>query len=167
MSKETAVGYNVGGLVYLKYNYRYRSQFGEPNNEWLEDVEITSDELLGAYTKVEDEAMNIAFGARRKRRLNRVFDLIGFAYPDYCFPARKQGTKRKIASTASSAAPMSKNTKVLSHRPKLHSLERAITVSASEKMEVVEYVEAIPLTLDIRPIAVAEVTVAEVEKIEP
>jgi hypothetical protein len=37
---------------------------------------------LGAYTKAEDEAMNTAFGARGKRRLNRVFDVIGFGYPD-------------------------------------------------------------------------------------
>jgi hypothetical protein len=33
---------------------------------------------LEAYTKAEDEAMSTAFGARRKRRLNKVFDVIGF-----------------------------------------------------------------------------------------
>jgi hypothetical protein len=44
---------------------------------------------MGAYTKAEDEAMNIAFGAHWKKRLNRVFDVIGFVYPDYCFPAQK------------------------------------------------------------------------------
>jgi hypothetical protein len=33
---------------------------------------------LGAYTKTEDEAMTTAFGASIKRRLNRVFDVIGF-----------------------------------------------------------------------------------------
>jgi hypothetical protein len=33
---------------------------------------------LGAYSKAEDEAMTTAFGARGKRRLNRVFDVIGF-----------------------------------------------------------------------------------------
>jgi hypothetical protein len=48
----------------LKYTYRYRSQFGEPNGKWLEAIAATADDLLGAYTKVEDEAMNIAFGAR-------------------------------------------------------------------------------------------------------
>ena len=51
--KETAVGSSEGGLVYLRYTYRYRSQFDEPNDDWLEAVETTSDELLGAYTKAE------------------------------------------------------------------------------------------------------------------
>jgi hypothetical protein len=38
--------------------------------------------LLGAYTKAENEAMNTVFGACGKRRLNRVFNVIGFAYPN-------------------------------------------------------------------------------------
>jgi hypothetical protein len=33
MPKETAAGSSEGGLVYLKYSYRYKSQFGEPNYE--------------------------------------------------------------------------------------------------------------------------------------
>ena len=78
MLKETAAGSSIGGLVYLRYTYRYRSQFDKSNEDWLEAVEATSDELLGAYTKAEDEAMTIAFGARGNRRLNRVFDVIGF-----------------------------------------------------------------------------------------
>jgi hypothetical protein len=45
---------------------------------------------LGAYTNAEDEAINTAFGAHGKISLNRVFDVIGFVYPDYFFPARKQ-----------------------------------------------------------------------------
>jgi hypothetical protein len=67
MPKETIVGSSEGGLVYLRYTFRYRSQFDELNDYWLEVVEATSDELLGAYTKAEDEAMTIAFGARGKR----------------------------------------------------------------------------------------------------
>jgi hypothetical protein len=63
MPKETAVGSSQGGLVYLRYTFRYISQFVEPNDDWLEAVETTSDELLGAYTKAEDEAMIIAFSA--------------------------------------------------------------------------------------------------------
>jgi hypothetical protein len=120
MPKETATSSSEGGLVYLKYTYRYRSQFDEPDDEWLEAIEATSEELLGANTKGKDEAMNTAFGARRKRRLNRVFDVIGFVYPDYFFLARKQGTKRKIATMTSSATLKPKRTKVVIHRPKLY-----------------------------------------------
>jgi hypothetical protein len=61
--------------------------------------------------------------AEKKKRLNRVFDAIGFVYPDYCYPPR--GQKRKGATsgkvTASAApsepTPKSKKLKVLTHRP--------------------------------------------------
>jgi hypothetical protein len=76
MSKETAAGSSQGGLGYLKYTFRYMSQFDEPNDDWLDAIEATSDELLGAYSKAEDDAMTTAFGARGKKRLNRVFDVI-------------------------------------------------------------------------------------------
>jgi hypothetical protein len=105
MPKEAAIGSSEGGLIYLRYTYRFRNQFDQPNDDWLEAVEATSDELLGAYTKDEDEAMTTAFGTRGKRRLNRVFDVIRFFYPDYCFPAQKQGLKRKMAASSSSTAP--------------------------------------------------------------
>jgi hypothetical protein len=59
--------------------------------------------------------MNIAFGARGKKRSNRVFDVIGFAYPDYCFPARKQGTNNRIASATPSTALKPKRMKVVTH----------------------------------------------------
>jgi hypothetical protein len=39
--------------------------------------------------------MTVAFGARGKKRLNRVFDVIGFVYLDYCFPIRRQGERGK------------------------------------------------------------------------
>jgi hypothetical protein len=78
MPKETAVGSNEGGLIYLRYTYRCRSQFDEPIDDWIEFVDATIDELLVAYSKAEDEAMITAFGARSNRRLNRVFDVIGF-----------------------------------------------------------------------------------------
>jgi hypothetical protein len=86
MPKEAAAGSSQGGLVYLKYTFRYRSQFDEPNDDWLDAIEATSDELLGAYPRTEDEAMKVAFGTCKKKRLNRVFDVIGFVYLDYCFP---------------------------------------------------------------------------------
>jgi hypothetical protein len=49
-------------LVYLKYTFRYRDQFDEPNDDWLNCVEATSDELLRAYTRAKDDAMTLAFG---------------------------------------------------------------------------------------------------------
>jgi hypothetical protein len=81
-------------------------------------VEATCDELLGAYTRAEDDAMTLAFGGRGKKRLNRVFDVIGFVYPDYTYPLRKKGKKRKTATSAISIAPKGKKIKVLTHRPR-------------------------------------------------
>jgi hypothetical protein len=152
-------------LVYLSYTYHYRSQFDEPNDDWLEAIEVTSDELLGTYTKVEDEAMSIFFGARGKRSLNRVFDVTGFIYLDYCFPAWKQGAKRKIATLTSSGGPKSKKVKVLTHRSKLRSLEKTVAAPAFEKMEI-EYAEATPSTSKIIPVATAEATIGPTKEIE-
>jgi hypothetical protein len=95
MPKEAATGSSQGGLIYLKYTFKYRSQFDEPNDDWLDAIEATSDELLGAYSRAKDDAMTAAFGGRGKKRLNRVFDVIGFIYPDCCYPSRKQGKKKK------------------------------------------------------------------------
>jgi hypothetical protein len=96
MSKETAAGSSQGGLICLKYTFRYRDRFDEPNDGWLKCIEATSDELLGAYTRAEDDALSSAFGGQGKKRLNRVFDAIGFIYPDYCYPSRKQGKRGKL-----------------------------------------------------------------------
>jgi hypothetical protein len=74
--------------------------------------------LLGAYTRPEDDALSSAFGGRGKKRLNRVFDAIGFIYPDYCYPLRRQGKKRKIAASATTVVPKGKRIKVLTHRPR-------------------------------------------------
>jgi hypothetical protein len=89
MPKEATVGSSQGGLVYLRYTFRYRGEFDEPNDEWLNCIEATSDELLGAYTRTKDDAMTLAFEGRGKKRLNKVFDVIGFVYLDYSYPSRK------------------------------------------------------------------------------
>jgi hypothetical protein len=122
MPKETISNPSEGGLVRLKYTFRFRDQFIEPDDDWMKCVENTSDELLGAYSKSEDNALSTAFGSRKKKRLNRVFDAIGFVYPDYRYPPR--GQKRKGASSGkdvASAAPREptskrKKVKVLTHR---------------------------------------------------
>jgi hypothetical protein len=40
-------------------------------------------DILGNYSKKEDQLMTAAFGTRPKRRLNRVMDALDFEYPDY------------------------------------------------------------------------------------
>jgi hypothetical protein len=57
-------------------------------------------------------------GGRGYKRLNRVFDVIGFIYPDYCYPLRRQGKKRKTAASATTVVPKGKKIKVLTHRPR-------------------------------------------------
>jgi hypothetical protein len=95
MLKETTADSSEGGLVRLGYTFRFREKFDEPNDDWLKCIEATSNELLGTYSKAEDDALSAAFGGRGKKRLNRVFDAIGFAYPDYRYPLRGQGKKRE------------------------------------------------------------------------
>jgi hypothetical protein len=118
MPKEAAAGSSQGGLIYLKYTFKYRSQFDEPNDDWLDAIEVTSDELLGAYSRAGDVAMTAAFGGQGKKRLNRIFDVISFIYPDYCYPSRKQGRKRRAAASVISTTSKLKKVKVLTYRPK-------------------------------------------------
>jgi hypothetical protein len=122
MPKETISKSDEGGLVRLKYTFRYEGKFVEPDDDWLKCIEATSDKLLGPYSKAEDNALSAAFGGRKKKRLNRVFDAIGFMYPDYRYPS--QGQKRKSAISGKDAAPAApsepapkrKKVKVLTHR---------------------------------------------------
>jgi hypothetical protein len=93
MPKETISKSDEGGLVRLKYTFRYEGKFIEPDDDWLKCIEATSDELLGPYSKAEDNALSATFESRKKKRLNRVFDAIGFMYPNYRYPLK--GQKRK------------------------------------------------------------------------
>jgi hypothetical protein len=70
-------------LVRLPYHFKFEKQFKEPCQEWLEMIETMCNEILGNYTKKEDQLMTAAFGTRPKRRLNRVMDALKFEYPDY------------------------------------------------------------------------------------
>jgi hypothetical protein len=131
---------------------------------WLEVVDATSDELLGAYSNAEDKAMTTAFGARGKRRLNRVFDVIEFFYPDYYFLAQKQGLKRKVAASSSSATPKLKRAKVLTRRPKPHPLERKAVVLDTEKLEITEHDKAIPLAPETILAAIVKASIGPAEE---
>jgi hypothetical protein len=122
--EETISKPDEGGLVKLKYTFKYGDKFVEPDDDWLKSIEAISDELLGSYSKAEDIALSAAFGGRKTKRLNRVFDAIGFVYPDYRYPIRGQKRKdtssaKEVASAApSEPAPKRKKMKVLTHRPR-------------------------------------------------
>jgi hypothetical protein len=116
MPKETSSDSSEGGLVRLKYTFRFGEKFDEPNDDWLKCIKATSDELLGAYSKAEDNALSVAFGGQGKKRLNRVFDAIGFVYPDYRYPLRGQGKKRKTTASTTTVVLKGKKVKVLTHR---------------------------------------------------
>jgi hypothetical protein len=162
MPKETTADSNEGGLVRLKYTFRFREKFDEPNDDWLKCIEATSDELLGAYSKAKDNALSAAFRSRGKKRLNRVFDVIGFVYPDYHYPIKGQEKKRKTAASATVAKPKGKKIKVLTHRPRY--IEPAVvpkfgagTSSADEAKEAAPLVQS----------TVESIVVPKVPTIEP
>jgi hypothetical protein len=70
-------------LVHLSYRFIFQKRFKEPCTEWLKLIETMCNEILGNYTKKEDQLMTAAFGTRPKQRLNRVMDALNFEYSDY------------------------------------------------------------------------------------
>jgi hypothetical protein len=176
MPKETTADSSEGGLVRLKYTFRFGEKFDESNDDWLKCIEATSDELLGAYSKAEDNALSAAFGVRKKKRLNRVFDVIGFVYPDYRYPLQGQGKKRKIAAPVITTEPKGKKMKVLTHQPCY--IEPVVipefgkgTSSAVEAKEIVSIAQSteeptvVPKVLTVQPVD-TKIDRAEEPKIE-
>jgi hypothetical protein len=83
-------------LVRLPYRFKFEKEFKKPCQEWLEMNETMCNEILGNYTKKEDQLMTATFGTRPKRRLNRVMDALDFGYSDYeRFDKGAEGLKRK------------------------------------------------------------------------
>jgi hypothetical protein len=62
MPNETIKETDEGGLVRLKYTFKYGDKFVELDDDWLKSIEAISDELLGVYSKAEDTALSAAFG---------------------------------------------------------------------------------------------------------
>jgi hypothetical protein len=90
-----------GELVRLPYYYKFKKHFKKPCQEWLETIEIMCNDILGNYSKKEDQLMTAAFGTLPKRRLNRVLDALNFDYPDYeQLGGDAEGPKRKRIASA-------------------------------------------------------------------
>jgi hypothetical protein len=173
MPKETTTDSREGGLVRLKYTFRFREKFDEPNDDRLKCIEAPNDELLGAYSKAENNALFVAFGGRGKKRLNIVFDAIGFVYPDYRYPLRGQGKKRKIVASATPVEPVSKGkkVKVLTHWPRY--IEPAVvsefgagTSSATETKVTVPTVHSTEEPAVMPKVPIVELVEMKVDKVE-
>ena len=161
-------------LVRLPYRFKFEKQFKEPCREWLEMIETMCNEILGNYTKKEDQLMTAAFGTRPKRRLNRVMDALNFKYPDYKRLSKgAEGTKRKtvVSVMSKQAARMvkedektlkkgksspepkvatSKKRKAVTPEPKVAEIEEEdpSTPSATEVEEILKVMtESLPIKL--------------------
>jgi hypothetical protein len=51
MPKETTAGSIEGGLVRLKYTFRFRDRFDEPNDDWLKVLMLLATSYLGHTPK--------------------------------------------------------------------------------------------------------------------
>jgi hypothetical protein len=90
-----------GEFVRLSYYYKFKKHFKKPCQEWLDTIEIMCNDILGNYSKKEDQLMTVAFGTRPKRRLNRALDALNFDYPDYeQLGGGAEGPKRKRIASA-------------------------------------------------------------------
>jgi hypothetical protein len=91
------------------------------SKEWLDMIETMCNEILGNYTKKEDQLMTAAFGTWPKQRLNRVMDALKFEYPDYeKFDKGGGGVKRKrvVSILSRQTAKMVKEDEKISKKTK-------------------------------------------------
>jgi hypothetical protein len=59
-----------------------------------------------------------------------------------------------MAASSSSTAPKPKKVKVLTHRPRLHSIKRTTAIPDTKRIEIVEQTEAIPLASETIPVVI-------------
>jgi hypothetical protein len=112
-------------------------------------------EILGNYSKKEDQSMIAAFGTRPKRRLNRVFDALGFEYPDYeRLDKDAEGQKRKrVASALNKDDEDQLKKKKLKPEPKTDASKKRKATSPKQKaIDEEEETAATPSATDVEEI---------------
>jgi hypothetical protein len=127
-------------LVWLPYRFKFEKEFKKPCQEWLEMIETMCTEILGNYTKKEDQLMTASFGTRLKRRLNHVMDALNFEYLDYeRFDKGAEGLKRKriVSILNRQAARLVKEDEKISKKAK-SAPEPKAAVAKKRKPEVAE-----------------------------
>jgi hypothetical protein len=100
-----------------------------------------------------------------------VFDAIGFIYPDYHYPLRGQGKKKKTVVSVTPAEPKSKKVKVLTHRSRY--IEPTVkpefgegTSSAAEAKQIVPIVQSAEEPTVVPKVPTVEPTKAKDDKAE-
>jgi hypothetical protein len=149
-------------LVRLPYRFKFEKLFKGPCQEWLEMIETMNNEILGNYTKKEDQLMTAAFGTRPKRRLNRVMDALNFEYPDYerlNKGAKGQKRKRIVSVLSRQAARMVKEdeeileTRKSSPEPKVATpKKRKVAAPKPKTIEIEEETPSTPSAADVEEI---------------
>jgi hypothetical protein len=140
---------------------KVKKHFKEPCQEWLEMIEAMCNEILGNYTKKEDQSMTAAFGTRPKRRLNRVMYALKFEYPDYERLSKGvEGPKRKriVSVMKRQAARMIEDEKAL--KKKKSSPKPKVAVPKKRKASAAK-----PKTTDIKEEVPSTPPAADVEEI--
>jgi hypothetical protein len=105
--------------------------------------ETMCNEILGNYTKKEDQLMTAAFSTRPKRRLNQVMDALNFEYPDYeRLDKGADGVKRKMVFSILSrqAAQLIKEDEKILNKTKIAPEPKA-TISKKRKLDTTTSVE--------------------------
>jgi hypothetical protein len=144
----------------------------------LDTIEVMCNDILGNYSKKEDQLMTAAFGTRPKRRLNRVLDALNFDYPNYeqlggdaegqkgkriASILDKEGNKlakkdkeisekRKLSPEPKIAVP--KKRKAASPKPKRRNQEEeAPAIPSAAEVEEILKVMTEPLPIKLSPLA--------------
>jgi hypothetical protein len=128
----------------------------------LDTIEVMCNEILGNYTKKEDQLLTVAFGARPKRRLNRVMDALNFEYPDYerlNKGAKGQKRKRIVSVMGRQSARMVKEDEEILKKRKLSPEPKAVapkkrkaTVLKQKATDMEEETPSTPSAADVEEI---------------
>jgi hypothetical protein len=140
-------------LVRLPYHFKFKKHFKEPCQEWLDTIEVMCNEILDNYTRKEDQLLTAAFGARPKRRLNRVMDALNFEYPNYerlNKGAKGQKRKRIVSVVGRQATRMVKEDEEILKKRKLSPEPKAVAPkrrkAAAPKQKATNLEEETPST---------------------
>jgi hypothetical protein len=142
-------------FIRLPYHYKFKKHFKVPCQEWLDTIEVMCNEILGNYSKKEDQLMTAAFGTRPKRRLNRVMDALDFEYPDYerLDKDAKRQKRKRMAGVLNKDDEEQLKKKKLKPEPKTDaSKKRKATAPKQKAIDEEEETAATPSATDVEEI---------------